>query len=225
MSAAPSVHRCGCAACRAHRPHPERALHHRINLLASRLDEPQRRWFAALEALRLGQGGTERLAQITGLSARTIRRGRRELAGDLRSRPHDRVRVPGGGRPAREREDPALVPALVAALADETAGDPMGRRPKAKRSSLAQLSATLTTTGHAASRPTVSRLLRQLGYSPKVNARRTEARSSPPERDAQFAHITAQRQQFASAREPVISVDAKKEGARRRLPQRRPPLV
>ena len=61
----------------------------------------------------------------------------------------------------------------------------MGRRPKAKRSSLAHLSATLMEQGHAASRPTVSRLLRTLDYSPKVNARRTEARSSPPERDAQ----------------------------------------
>lgn len=225
MSAAPSVHRCGCAACRAHRPHPERALHYRITLLASRLDEQQRRWFVALEAGRLGHGGTERLAQITGLSARTIRRGRRERAADLRGRPHDRVRVPGGGRPAREAEDPALVPALEAALAEETAGDPMGRRPKAKRSSLAPLRATRATTGHAASRPTVSRLLRALGYSPKVNARRTEARRAPPARHAPFAHLAAQRQQCAAAREPVISVDANKEGTRRRLPQRRPPLV
>lgn len=99
-------------------------------------------------------------------------------------------------------------------LAEETAGDPMGRRPKAKRHSRAHLSATLTAQGHAASRPTVSRLLRVLGSSPKVNARRTEARSSPPERDAQFGHLAAQRQQFAAAREPVLSVDSKKEGTR-----------
>ncbi len=214
MSLASSVHRCACTACRAHRPHPARVLHQHINLLASRLDEQQRRWFVALEAERLGHGGTEHLAAITGLSARTIRRGRRELAAGLTDRPTDRVRAPGGGRPVREAQDPALVPALKTVLAEETAGDPMGRRPKAKRSSLAHLSATLTDQGHAASRPTVSRLLRVLGYSPKVNARRTEARSSPPEREAQFAHIAAQRQQFAAAREPVLSVDSKKEGTR-----------
>ncbi len=210
-----SVHRCACALCRKRTPHPARALHAEINLFASRLDEQQRRWFAALEASRLGRGGPQLVAQITGLSPHTIRRGRRELGAGLAERPTDRVRTPGGGRPAREAQDPALVPALEAVLAEETAGDPMGRRPKAKRSSLAHLSAMLGTEGHAASRPTVSRLLRQLGYSPKVNARRTEVRSSPPERDAQFAHIAAQRQQFAAAREPVLSVDAKKEGTGR----------
>jgi len=230
MPANVSVHRCACALCRKHTPHPARALHAESNLLASRLDEQQRRWFVALEAGRLGHGGAQFLAQITGLSPRTIRRGRRELDAGLKARPTDRVRVPGGGRPAREDQDPALVPALEAVLAEETAGDPMGRRPKAKRSSLAHLSTTLPTTGHAASRPTISRLLRQLGSSPTVNARRqvayaTEARSSPPERDAPCAHIAAQRQPFAAAREPVLSVDAKQEGAGGRLPQRRPPVV
>ena len=209
------VRRCTCPACRSWKPHPARTLHAEITLFASRLDEQQRRWFVALEAGRVGDGGPQLLAQITGLSPPTIRRGRRELDAGLADRPRDRVRTPGGGRPAREAQDPALVPALEAVLAEETAGDPMGRRAKAKRSSLAHLSATLTTKGHAASRPTVSRLLRALGYSPKVNARRTEGRSSPPERDAQFAHIAAQRQQFAAAREPVVSVDAKKEGVGR----------
>lgn len=182
MSAVASVHRCACPACRRRKAHPTRALHAEINLFASRLDEQQRRWFVALEAGRVGHGGAQLLAQITGLSPHPIRRGRRELDSGLATRPRDRVRTPGGGRPAREAQDPALVPALEAALAEETAGDPMGRRAKAKRSSLAHLSATLAQQGHAASRPTVARLLRHLGYSPKVNARRTEIRSSPPER-------------------------------------------
>jgi hypothetical protein len=37
--------------------HPERELHRQINLLLSRLDEQQRRWFVALESNRIGQGG------------------------------------------------------------------------------------------------------------------------------------------------------------------------
>jgi hypothetical protein len=32
-------------------------LHQQINLLVSRLDEQQRRWFVALEAKRVGRGG------------------------------------------------------------------------------------------------------------------------------------------------------------------------
>jgi hypothetical protein len=204
------IHACQCRRCRAHKPHPERALHRRINLLVSRLDEQQRRWFVALEAMRLGHGGERRLAEITGLSEHTIRRGCRELEADLADRPRDRVRVAGGGRPAREAQDPALAPALEAVLASETAGDPMGRRAKAKRSSLRHLSAALTAAGHPVSHPTVGRLLWQLGYSPKANARRTEARGSPPERDAQFRHIEEEKGEFLATGDPVISVDTKK---------------
>jgi len=57
----------------------------------------------------------------------------------------------------------------------------------------------------------VSRLIRALGYSPKLNARRTEARTSPPDRDAQFQHIAALRKEFQDAGQPIVSVDTKKK--------------
>jgi hypothetical protein len=214
MSAS-AVHRCTCPTCRAPEPHPDRVLHQQINLLVSRLDEQQRRWFVAFEATRLGHGGAQRLAGITGMSRHTIRRGRRELEAGLADRSPERVRAPGGGRPTREAQDPELRSALETLLAPETAGDPMGRRARAKRSSLVQLSTTLTARGHPASRPTVARLLRELGYSPKVNARRTEARGSPPERDAQFRHIAGQRARFEDTGAPIVSVDSKKKGTHR----------
>ena len=50
-----------------------------MNVLLSRLNEQHRRWYVALEAERIGHGGSERLAQITGMNVNTIRRGRREL--------------------------------------------------------------------------------------------------------------------------------------------------
>jgi hypothetical protein len=214
MSPSP-VRQCSCPGCRSGRAHPDRRLHRQINLLASRLDERQRRWFVALEAMRLGRGGEQLLVQVTGLSPHTIQRGREELEAGLTDCPAGRVRARGGGRPSREARDPGLLPALEALLAPETAGDPMGRRAKAKRSSLAHLSAALAQAGHVASRPTVARLLRRLGYSPKANARRTEARGPPPERDAQFRHIAEQRRRFAAAGQPVISVDTKKKGTGR----------
>ena len=52
---------------------------------------------AALEAERLGHGGFNAVAAITGLHPETIRRGRDELAADLTGRPVDRVRLAGGG--------------------------------------------------------------------------------------------------------------------------------
>jgi len=78
--------RCGCPGSREGGEHPERAWHRQLILVLSRLDEQQRRW----------------VAQITGLDEKTIRRGREELAGSLVDRPVDRVRLPGGGRPASE---------------------------------------------------------------------------------------------------------------------------
>ena len=77
-----------------------------MNLLAGRLDEQQRRWFAALESKKVGHGGDTLLSLILGLHVDTIRRGREELAASLEGRPVDRVRLPGGGRPALEKNPP-----------------------------------------------------------------------------------------------------------------------
>ena len=98
-----AVHDCGCADCLAGE-HSERDDHRQLNLLLSRLDEQQRRWVAAREALRLGHGGFQRIAEITGLHPETIRRGRDELDDQLRDRPTDHVRLPGGGRPRVEKK-------------------------------------------------------------------------------------------------------------------------
>ena len=64
----------------------------------SRLDERQRRWLAALEANRIGHGGTEQMRTVTGLDINTIRRGRHELARELADNPVGRIRAAGGGR-------------------------------------------------------------------------------------------------------------------------------
>lgn len=103
-TSSPSLHQCQCPHCQHEPEHPEQDWHHQINLLMSRLDEQQRRWFAALEAKRLGHGGMRLMSKITGLDENTIRRGKRELADDLQSRPFDRVRMPGGGRKQAEKK-------------------------------------------------------------------------------------------------------------------------
>jgi hypothetical protein len=82
-----SVHQCECARCQSEEDHPAKILHHRMNVFFSRLDEQQRRWYAALEAQRLGHGGATLVSQITGTHMDTIRRGREELEKDLEGRP------------------------------------------------------------------------------------------------------------------------------------------
>jgi hypothetical protein len=81
-----------------------------MNLLLSRLDEQQRRWYAAVESTKIGHGGDTLLSRITGLHVDTIRRGREELQQGLRDRPTDRIRQPGGGRPALKKKIPPSSP-------------------------------------------------------------------------------------------------------------------
>jgi hypothetical protein len=75
-----------------------------MNLLLSRLDEAQRRWYVAVESNRIGHGGDRLLSQITGMDEKTIRRGREELDASLAACPPARVRQPGGGRPKIEKK-------------------------------------------------------------------------------------------------------------------------
>lgn len=101
---ASAIHECECSVCRGSAEHPDKAVHRRINLLVGRLDENQRRWFVAAEAMRIGHGGDQLLSQVTGMNVETIRRGRRELEGSLEDCPTERVRREGGGRPLVEKK-------------------------------------------------------------------------------------------------------------------------
>jgi len=99
-----SVYRCGCPNCTKGSEHPDKLLHHQLNLLLSRMNEQERRWLVALESRRQGHGGIRFMATVTGMALETIRRGRAELKADLEGRPADRIRVPGGGRPPVEKK-------------------------------------------------------------------------------------------------------------------------
>ena len=97
-------HTCQCDICQQERDHPQKQRHQRINLLLSRMDEQQRRWFVAHESQSLGYGGDGLLSQITGMDQKTIARGRQELDNNLADRPLNRPRLPGGGRPSAEKK-------------------------------------------------------------------------------------------------------------------------
>jgi Rhodopirellula transposase DDE domain len=94
-------------------------------------------------------------------------------------------------------------------LSDEVAGDPMGEQ-KWVRSSLRVLSERLTAAGHPAGPGVVRRLLKSMGFSLKTNKRKQGTRKNCPERDEQFRYIASQRQNFAAAHLPVVSLDTKK---------------
>jgi len=97
------IHQCKCKECQEGNEAIGKQ-HENLNVLMSRLDEQQRRWMAALEANKIGHGGTKKLRIITGLDINTIRRGREEMEEGLVNRPTQRIRVVGGGRKRVEKK-------------------------------------------------------------------------------------------------------------------------
>jgi len=75
-----------------------------MNLLLSRLDEQQRRWYVAVEANRIGYGGLRLLSRITGVDEKTIQRGQKELEQNFGDRPTDQIRSEGSGRQPVEKK-------------------------------------------------------------------------------------------------------------------------
>lgn len=190
------------------------------------LDERLCRLWAAAEARAIGRGGVTRVCAATGLSPKTVVRGLHELQlldtvpagsessaerppGSAYRREQDRIRRAGGGRKLTEVKHPGVIAALEQMLVDEEAGDPMGEQ-RWVRSSLHHISERLTAGGYPVGATVVARLLKDLGFSLRTNKRKQGTSGRCPERDEQFRYIASQRQSFAAAGLPIISVDTKK---------------
>jgi hypothetical protein len=177
--------------------------------LCGELGERARRRWAAVEASSLGRGGISAVAAATGMTRKTIRSGLRELAQPASAEVVRRVRRSGGGRKKRTDEDPGLLAALQALVEPTTRGNPQSALRWTCKSTR-QLSKELNRQQHPASPMTVSRLLRQAGYSLQSN-RKTREGGGHPDRNAQFEHINHQVQAVQKRGQPVISVDTKKK--------------
>ena len=71
-------------------------------LFLETLDEKQRRWYLAVESMKIGRGGDQALSRLTGVNVKTIAEGRRELR--EKDITPGRVRRAGAGRHPVEAE-------------------------------------------------------------------------------------------------------------------------
>ena len=179
----------------------------RFEAIASRLDERERRLFAAAEARSAGYGGVSAVSRATGIARSTIDRGLKDLA--ALDRAGSKVRRSGGDAPSliESRSDGVGGPARPA-----RAGD--GRRSDATTDvgieEPCEARAALRSMGHRVSASRIPKLLERLGYCRQVNRKSLEG-SHHADRNAQFEHINAQVEAFQAAGQPVISVDTKKK--------------
>lgn len=100
----PTTHTCHCSICQAASDPEIVGRHYQMNVLLSRLTEPQRRWYVGFLSQQPDSPGDRQLVLITGLARNTIRRGRRELAAGLADVPAIRQRRQGAGRPLAEKK-------------------------------------------------------------------------------------------------------------------------
>lgn len=184
-------------------------LRAKYRALAPALTERTRRVWAATEARALGRGGPGLVAQATGLSPATIRRGLTELASDDAPLPVERVRKRGGGRKRATVLAPTLLRDLDALVEPTAPGDPESPL-RWTCLSTRTLAVALEALGHRVSHTVVAELLHGLGYSLQGNVKTREGRQHP-DRDAQFRYIARQVRTAQRRGQPTISVDTKKK--------------
>ena len=188
------------------------ALRQKYRALKGCLDEARLRIWAAAEARSCSRGGVARVAEVTGLSRRTIHRGLKDLsqAGrkGLQLDPQ-RVRGPGGGRKKLTERDDQLMADLESLVEPSTRGDP-GSPLRWTCKSTTQLAGELNRLKHRVSQRSVCTLLGELDYSLQ-SVRKTREGSQHRDRDAQFGHLNGEVAQYLAVGDPVISVDTKKK--------------
>jgi hypothetical protein len=191
-----------------------------MRLYCRSLPEDHRRRYAAVEALKIGYGGIAYIAQVLGMSRRTIYSGMRELEtmgeddpkAPKRPSGPGRIRRRGGGRPKVTKRQPGLERAAACLLDLHTAGSPTDPDVYWTHLTPAGLAKALLDWGHEVSRHTAARLMDWAGY--RRRAMRKEliiGHVDPQERDQQFQFIAQQRRERHARGAPVLCVDTKQK--------------
>lgn len=102
-----------------------------------------------------------------------------------------------------------MIKAIEALLEYETAGDPMTGL-KWTHKTTEKISQSLRSIGIEICPQTVARLLREQGFSLRVNSKQV-SRVACPHRDRQFRYITRLRNAFSRDDLPIVSIDTKKK--------------
>lgn len=182
----------------------------RFELIKSSLNEKTTRLWVATEAIELGYGGVSAVSRATGVSAKTISAGIKELNNkEGLTDTSGRQRKPGGGRKKLTQSQPKLLECLEKLIEPYTCGDPMTPLRWTCKSTK-KLADELTKQGFRISSVSVAEILKTQGYSLQSNYKRFEGRQHP-DRNAQFEYISKTIEEFQERGCPVISVDAKKK--------------
>ena len=179
------------------------------NLLAAS-SERGRRLIAGYLATAHGKGGIQKVAAQTGLDAKTIRKGKREITSRAQL-PKGQVRRAGGGRHSKSQADPTYHREMQEIVDHDIGGDPTGCRPSWFRKTLRWVKGKLLKKGIKASPSTIRNTMKgEFHLSLKKN-KKNEGGRRHPDREAQFQYIDAIVKRFLAEGKPIVSIDAKKK--------------
>jgi hypothetical protein len=102
-----------------------------------------------------------------------------------------------------------VIAAIEKLLVHDRAGDPVSGLQWTRRTT-EKIASQLRCLGLHICPNTVGRILKQLGFSLRVNQKKLSRRSDP-DRDEQFVYIGSLRERFTSNAHPVVSIDTKKK--------------
>lgn len=193
-------------------------LNEKIPKMLPLLNERQQRLYLASEAESIGHGGVLQVSEASGISRKTIIKGKKELKeldsnrrlnNTEKANSISRVRKEGGGRKDLMEQNPKLLKALDVMLEPITRGHPESVL-KWTCLSTRTLSEALKKKGHIVSHTKVGEILKEAGFSLQSNSKRTEG-SNHPDRNEQFMYINNKTEKYLSKGFPAISVDTKKK--------------
>jgi hypothetical protein len=171
------------------------------------LRENDRRRYAAVEAAKLGHGGTEYIAGVLGIDPKTIRHGQHDLD-DLPQRPAPQVRKAGGGRKPKRAKDPKIDEDFCKVLVEHTAGSPTEESLIWTNLTKTEIADLMQECGSYVSVHIVDQLLDQYDYHQR-KALRMVPMSRHPDRNQQFETITRLKQEYLDSPNPILSIDLK----------------
>jgi hypothetical protein len=178
----------------------------------STLSEKDKRRYAAIEALKLGQGGMVYIARVLGCDRKTIAKGVKELkALPEHSGDEHRIRTAGGGRKRYDETFAEIDAAFLEVVKDYTAGDPMNEQvlwtnlpPREIADRLAEAH------GIRVGVKVIRKLLKKHNYR-RRKAQKKQTMKEVPNKEEQFENIARLKAEYRAAGNPILSMDTKKK--------------
>ena len=175
------------------------------------LNEKDRRRYAGIEALKLGEGGRNYIAQILGCSRKTVSKGAKEVSHLPKREVDQRIRQPGGGRLKYTQLYEEIDEKFLKVLSEHTAGSPMEEKVRWTDLSEGEIKQALHQEYQLyVSKTVVRKLLLQHNYR-RRKAQKEATMKAVPHRNEQFEKIQRIRKEYEAAGNPIISMDTKKK--------------